>query len=257
MLDPDFRDSRDLFIHGMIDGPGGTCSSMPVLYVAVGRRLGYPLKLVETRGHLFIRWDDPQGRCFVVPETFNVEGTGSGIASYEDDHYRTWPEPWTEADKAGGWYLKSMTPREELASVLTTRGHCLTDNGRLALAVQVYGWASAVVPDDRRYSQIHAHMQQKYLASQEREIALVVEMNRRNREHQDRMLTGGPVARAPFGALPPAFPVSASVAQPKLKLHEAMTRYHQELTEWTRQMKGGQARGMPPVAPRPGIDCDY
>ena len=52
-FDPDFRDSRDLLIHGMIDGPGGTCASMPVMYVAVGRRLGYPLKLVQSRGHLF------------------------------------------------------------------------------------------------------------------------------------------------------------------------------------------------------------
>ena len=48
-FDPDFRDSCDLFIHGIIDGPGGTCASMPVMYVAVGRRLGYPLKLVQTR----------------------------------------------------------------------------------------------------------------------------------------------------------------------------------------------------------------
>jgi hypothetical protein len=78
-----------------------------------------------------------------------------------------------------------MTPREELASFLATRGHCLTDNGRLAEAVQAYGWASAVVPDDRRYNQIYAHMQQKYLAAQEREIALVLETNRRNRERQD------------------------------------------------------------------------
>jgi hypothetical protein len=49
-FDPDFRDSRDLFIHGILDGDGGTCASMPVLYLAVGRALGYPLSLVETRG---------------------------------------------------------------------------------------------------------------------------------------------------------------------------------------------------------------
>ena len=42
-----FNDSRVAFIHGMIptagqttaDTPGGTCASMPVMYVAVGRRL--------------------------------------------------------------------------------------------------------------------------------------------------------------------------------------------------------------------------
>ena len=47
----------DVFAHGIMDdnGEGGTCASMPVIYVTVGRRLGYPLYLVETRGHLFCR----------------------------------------------------------------------------------------------------------------------------------------------------------------------------------------------------------
>lgn len=35
---------EDTFIHGIIQGEGGTCNSLPVVYVAVGRRLGYPLK---------------------------------------------------------------------------------------------------------------------------------------------------------------------------------------------------------------------
>src|SRR5205085_7410862 len=42
-----FFDSRDVFLHGLLGSTrSGTCSSMPVLYVAIGRRLGYPLKLV-------------------------------------------------------------------------------------------------------------------------------------------------------------------------------------------------------------------
>jgi hypothetical protein len=54
-----FADSRDVFLHGLV-GPRrmGTCSSMPVLYVALGRRLGYPVALVTTKGHLFVRWED-------------------------------------------------------------------------------------------------------------------------------------------------------------------------------------------------------
>ncbi|MFO0861607.1 MAG: hypothetical protein U0570_13735 [Phycisphaerales bacterium] len=36
---PNFADSRDQFIHGMLDPKcGGTCASMPVLYTAIGRR---------------------------------------------------------------------------------------------------------------------------------------------------------------------------------------------------------------------------
>jgi hypothetical protein len=51
-----FADSRDIFLHGLCGSRRmGTCSSMPVLYVALGRRLGYPLKLVTTKSHLFLR----------------------------------------------------------------------------------------------------------------------------------------------------------------------------------------------------------
>jgi hypothetical protein len=32
---------EDSFLHGILHGQGGTCGSMPVLYTAVGRRLGY------------------------------------------------------------------------------------------------------------------------------------------------------------------------------------------------------------------------
>jgi hypothetical protein len=54
---------------------------MPVLYVAQARRLGYPVSLVTTKGHLFDRWE---GRG----ERFNVECTGHGMNRYDDAHYR-------------------------------------------------------------------------------------------------------------------------------------------------------------------------
>src|SRR5262249_8021476 len=67
MDDGFFAEPRSLFLHGLL-GPEriGTCSSLPVLYVAVGRQLGYPLKLVTTKGHLFVRWEG-------AGERFNVE----------------------------------------------------------------------------------------------------------------------------------------------------------------------------------------
>jgi hypothetical protein len=80
--DPDFRDSRDQFIHGMIVGDGGTCASMPVVYVAIGRRLGFPMKLVSAKAHLFARWDSPDAR-------FNLEGAGMGFSIKPDEYYLT------------------------------------------------------------------------------------------------------------------------------------------------------------------------
>ena len=42
-----------------LDGHGGTCVTMPILYIAIGRRLGYPLYLVQAREHFFVRWEEP------------------------------------------------------------------------------------------------------------------------------------------------------------------------------------------------------
>lgn len=49
-----FPDSKDVFIHGCLtnDKQGG-CVSIPTLCVAIGRRLGYPLKLVCAKKHVF------------------------------------------------------------------------------------------------------------------------------------------------------------------------------------------------------------
>lgn len=73
-------DSRTLFIHGLLDGQGGTCVTMPVLYIAVGRRLGYPLYLVQAREHFFVRWEEEGG------ERFNIEATSLGFVPRDDDY---------------------------------------------------------------------------------------------------------------------------------------------------------------------------
>lgn len=142
----DFTRSKDLFIHGMIDDDnGGTCVSMPVLYVAVGRRLGYPLKLVLTKAHVFTRWDDGKQR-------FNIEVTGNGgTDSYPDEHYKTWPMKWTPQEAKTNCYLKSLSPAEELACFLASRGHCLLDNGRVREARDAYAAAHGLAPKNLAY----------------------------------------------------------------------------------------------------------
>lgn len=152
-VDPDFKDSKDLFIHGILDGPGGTCSSMPVLYTSVGRRLGYPMKLVEAPGHLFSRWDDPTGSFNGVADRFNIDASGQGFASHSDEHYLTWPRPWKDVEKEHDWYLVSMTPHGEIAGFLATKGACLEDNGKLDEAFQCFHWAYQLTKDERYYGQ--------------------------------------------------------------------------------------------------------
>jgi tetratricopeptide (TPR) repeat protein len=143
--EPDYRNAKDLFIHGMIeDANGGTCVSMPVLYAAVGRRLGYPLKLVLGKGHVFVRWEGGG-------ERFNIEVTGTGGTDfYPDEHYKSWPQKLIAGELATGHYLKSLGAREELAVFLAARGHCLQENGRLPEAQVAYAQAHRLDPAGAR-----------------------------------------------------------------------------------------------------------
>src|SRR5262249_19962272 len=81
----DFSNPENGFIHGLIQGKGGVCSSVPVVYAAVGRRLGYPMKLVTAKSPLFTRWHDLQG------ERFNIEVNLTGVNFHRDEYYRSWP----------------------------------------------------------------------------------------------------------------------------------------------------------------------
>jgi len=143
--DIDFTNSQDLFIHGMVgEGNGGTCASMPVLYTPVARRLGYPIKLVLAKAHVFCRWDGPKERV-------NIEGASRGMHSYDDEYYRTWPHKISDAEVQANQYLVSLSPQEELACFLASRGHCLLDNGRAEEAFQAYAAAHRLAPENPAY----------------------------------------------------------------------------------------------------------
>jgi hypothetical protein len=135
-----FANSQDIFLNGLVEGQRmGTCSSMPVLYIAVGRRLGYPLKLVTTKAHLFVRWESDSDR-------FDVEATGKGMNRYDDEHFKQWPFPVSDDEIRKEGYLKSLTPSEELAVFLSLRGNCLKESGRLNEAAICFAQASRLAP---------------------------------------------------------------------------------------------------------------
>jgi len=139
-----FKSSREGFIHGLLTGDRrGTCANMPVLYLAVGRALGYPLYLTHARGHLFCRWHSVQ-----TGERFNIEASGVGLNKHSDDYCRTWPHPITEAEVHHGIYLRSFDPAEELGCFMATRGHILQDRGHVLDAIIAYSHAHRLSPMD-------------------------------------------------------------------------------------------------------------
>lgn len=139
-----FTNSKNVFIHGMIDDVnGGTCASMPVMYVAVGRRLGYPMKLVLAKTHIFARWEDPK-----TGEKFNIEGTNAQFADHPDSYYQNWPVRITNAELKQGWYLKPLNPAEELAVFLQNRAYCLFDNNRFREARTAFTESYRLAPQN-------------------------------------------------------------------------------------------------------------
>lgn len=149
-----FADSRDIFLHGLLGSRRmGTCSSLPVLYVAVGRRLGYPLKLVTTKAHLFLRWEDSK-------ERFNLEATGRGMNRYDDEHFKRRPFVVTEEEIKAEGYLKSLNAAEELAVFLSLRGNCLKEAGRMEEAATCYAQAARLAPASRSYALLVADLRQ-------------------------------------------------------------------------------------------------
>jgi len=150
-----FAEPRSVFLTGLL-GPErrGTCSSMPVLYVAVGRELWYPLMLVTTKGHLFVRWEGGG-------ERFNIEATSRGLSRFDDDYYRHWPFQITPEEEAAEGYLKSLTPPKELAVFLSIRGMCLKQTNHLPEAAASFAAAARLAPGCRSYRTMQASLEKR------------------------------------------------------------------------------------------------
>jgi hypothetical protein len=137
-------DSSELFIHGLLsDKRTGTCSSLPTFAIAVGRRLGYPLKLILVPNHTLYRWDDGK-------EVFNLQPHEAGGEVKEDEYFHTWPRKWDEFDydinaRTKVW-LHSLTPKKEASKFLCNRALMLRDTGRHREALQALDAAARSTP---------------------------------------------------------------------------------------------------------------
>lgn len=147
-----FRDSKDLFLHGCTRRKQGSCASLPVLMVAIGRRCGYPLHLVACKGHLFCRWDDGT-------ERFNIETAIEGVDTKPDVYYRSWPHPFDDAEMKAEKYLKTFDPFEELGVFSQLRAACLQEHGKMQEAVTAYTVALQAFPESQQTRQHLSHLQ--------------------------------------------------------------------------------------------------
>lgn len=166
----DWNKTNRRFIYGLLQIPSeGTCASLPVLVVAVGRRIGLPLNLVHSPGHVFCRWD---GLEHQYPEWQEVRifEVSNDINSYSDEEYHHHPIEWWpstyEMEKQRGenrLYLRSLIPPEILASFLVLRAYALEARCRFDEAILVYNIAIDLAPRDDSYVHFRKRCAQKHV----------------------------------------------------------------------------------------------
>ena len=151
---PPFKTSKETFLHGLMDHEdahksfGGNCVSLPVAYAAVGRRLGYPVRLVSAKEHVFCRWEGTDSPCPAWRDRFNFDGAGAGFSIDPDEFYLSWPRKTTPDQVALCDWLKTLTAADELAVFLAGRGGVLFHvNGDYGDALVALAHSARLRPD--------------------------------------------------------------------------------------------------------------
>ena len=113
--DDDLRVSRlsNKFINGYLSTKKGSCITLPMMYVVLAERLGFPIYVTRLPYHFFVRY---------VPEKKipgfqqNIEATNGG--GYASD--REYKQNFFVADKPvkNGVYLRTLSKKQYLASLL-------------------------------------------------------------------------------------------------------------------------------------------
>ena len=112
--DPYVKEDKNRFINGVLDNRKGSCVSMPLLYLAVAQRLGYPVYAVTAPQHIFLRYENP------ALEMKNIEATNGGGYSPDAEYIATLQVSSNALDH--GTYLRTLTYREFLGILIEQNG---------------------------------------------------------------------------------------------------------------------------------------
>jgi tetratricopeptide (TPR) repeat protein len=112
----------------------GVCNSLATLYVAIGHRLGLPLKPVVLPQHIYVRYEDDRVRL-------NIETTAGGALTSDEEYVRL----------VGKWeapcYGRGLTRREFLATQLANHLAVAMRHARDADALRCLDLALKVMPE--------------------------------------------------------------------------------------------------------------
>jgi regulator of sirC expression with transglutaminase-like and TPR domain len=120
---------KNRYLNGVLDTKSGSCTTLPLLYLALAQRLGYPVVPVAAPQHLFCRYRLPDGTYQ------NVEATAGGW-SPDEDYIQSMEIP--ERGLKNGAYLENMTYRQLLGDLIIENGSLWARQGDFVRAIRYY-----------------------------------------------------------------------------------------------------------------------
>lgn len=131
---------ENFFITGILDSKIGQCYTVPMLYMAIAQRLGYPVYAVTAPEHNFLRFVDPT----LKEQNIELSGT-AGYSSDADYAYRLNISP--EAIKNGA-YLRTLTRRQYLGVLLQQNAIVFSTRGDVDRAILYFSKAYELDPQN-------------------------------------------------------------------------------------------------------------
>ncbi len=100
-----YADANNIFLAGLMRTKQGSCVSMPLIYLVIGQRFGFPVHLVAIGKHYFIRWEEPGFRM-------NIETTITERACLTPDDSVYMDDEGITREQLKGSDLRNLTNRE-------------------------------------------------------------------------------------------------------------------------------------------------
>jgi len=107
-----FKSLRCKLLSNYLETWLGNCVSMPVLFLILADRLGLDVALSMAPRHLFVRYREGSGPYV------NLEATGTALPA-RDEWYRQ-TLPMSDRAVASGFYLRTLSKRENVAAMATS-----------------------------------------------------------------------------------------------------------------------------------------
>lgn len=140
------NEARPGFLHKLLTTRLGNCISMPLLFIALGQRLGLSMSLAQAPNHAFVVYTDP-----VSGQDIRLEATSGANAIRLDSMRRAMPM--SDQAIAEGIYLKKLNAHECMAllampllnSALRSRRHRLAVELADVVLRHVPRWVDAML----------------------------------------------------------------------------------------------------------------